>query len=208
MLCTEDDQVALHRLNWQRLWVIQPDASVCSATWSSDGKMLAIGGTDGRIALVDSEQGDMTRLHAGLPDAAQPITDMHWQDVRAADQHTTQRPVTMATRLQHVCSPPPPPTPPPGYQRPSPYAPPPQGMCRSADTTAHNNSCATVRWCICARVASIAHLLGSCLPHFVAVHAHAPAAHHRRVSTGIHAPHPRLHVRRGPHQGTVARWLM
>lgn len=124
MMCTEDDQLALHRLNWQRLWVIQPESSVSSATWSSDGKMLAIGGTDGRIALVDSEQGEVLRLHASLPDAAQPILALHWQDVSAATETTSQRPSTMASRLQTLCSPPPPPTPPPGYQRPSPYAPP------------------------------------------------------------------------------------
>lgn len=220
MLCTEDDQLALHRLNWQRLWVVQPEASVCSATWSSDGKMLAIGGTDGRIALVDSEQGDALRLHAALPDAAQPIIALHWQDVRAMDDNATQRPSTMAARLQAVCSAPPPPTPPPGFQRPSPYAPPNTSSKGTQEDGMHLRG--TTRLCHifvtslytstlgprrsgASRVGSIAHTLHPGPPHLTAdvVRTHAAAPDHRRLPAGFHVPRGGLHAWRGVAPGAA-----
>ncbi len=122
MLCTVDDQVALHRLNWQRLWAIQPDAPVHCIAWSSDGKMLAIGTADGNTCLVDGEHGDVTLKQALLP-THQHITALHWIDVSTTPSSNTHATSAVMGRLQRLFSPPPPPTPPPGYQQPSPYAP-------------------------------------------------------------------------------------
>jgi anaphase-promoting complex subunit 4 len=40
-LVTSDGQLALHRLNWQRLWSIAPDSPVTALCWQPDGKLLA-----------------------------------------------------------------------------------------------------------------------------------------------------------------------
>lgn len=121
MLCTVDDQLALHRLNWQRLWSLQPDAAVHCIAWSSDGKMLAIGTADGNTCLIDGEHGDITLKQALLP-THQHIAALHWLDVCTTPASNTHATSAVAGRLQRLFSPPPPPTPPAGFQRPSPYA--------------------------------------------------------------------------------------
>lgn len=71
-LATADGQLAVHRLNWQRLWSISPETInglgtnfvggtlISALAWSPDGKQLAVGGVDGGVALVCAEDGHIT----------------------------------------------------------------------------------------------------------------------------------------------------
>ncbi|XP_044738265.1 anaphase-promoting complex subunit 4 [Chrysoperla carnea] len=51
-------EVSLHRLNWQRVWSLQPsdvDYTVSGMAWRPDGKVIAIGYSNGTLLLVDVE---------------------------------------------------------------------------------------------------------------------------------------------------------
>lgn len=65
-MVTKDQQLIMHRFNWQRLWAVTPEKRVTSICWRPDGKALAVGHEDGNISLHDVENGDVfrqTRAH-------------------------------------------------------------------------------------------------------------------------------------------------
>ena len=58
-ICTEE-HLAVHRLNWQRLFTISGlDHLVLCLAWSPDGKLLAAGHSDGSVSLYNVEDGEL-----------------------------------------------------------------------------------------------------------------------------------------------------
>eukprot|EP00741_Cyanophora_paradoxa_P023696 tig00021612_g22890.t1 len=49
--------VVVHRLSWQRLFVIQHKADVCAISWRPDGRALAVGLSSGMVYVYDVENG-------------------------------------------------------------------------------------------------------------------------------------------------------
>ncbi|MCO5603136.1 hypothetical protein L7F22_057283 [Adiantum nelumboides] len=60
-MVTKDQQLIMHRFNWQRLWAVSPEKRVMSLCWRPDGKALAVGHEDGTISLHDVENGNVFR---------------------------------------------------------------------------------------------------------------------------------------------------
>ena len=61
-LVTADNQVAVYRLNWQRLWSVGHLASpVTALCWSASGQTLAVGHQDGMLCLLNVENGEEMR---------------------------------------------------------------------------------------------------------------------------------------------------
>jgi WD40 repeat protein len=54
-----DGRIAVHRLNWQRLWLVTPDAAATALAWTPSGDALAVGRADGVVSLLDAETGDV-----------------------------------------------------------------------------------------------------------------------------------------------------
>lgn len=60
-MVTKDQQLIMHRFNWQRLWAVSPEKRVTSICWRPDGKAVAVGHEDGTISLHDVENGNIFR---------------------------------------------------------------------------------------------------------------------------------------------------
>lgn len=58
-----DGQLHLHRLNWQLLWAVVPDAQITAVAWRPDGKIFAAGHQDGGISIYDVETGEVRARH-------------------------------------------------------------------------------------------------------------------------------------------------
>ena len=56
-IVTQENQIALHRLNWQRIWTATETRDVTSLSWKSDGKAIVTGFADGHYAVWDIENG-------------------------------------------------------------------------------------------------------------------------------------------------------
>ena len=54
-----DGRIAVHRLNWQRLWLVTPDAPATALAWTPSGNALAVGRADGVVSLLDAETGEV-----------------------------------------------------------------------------------------------------------------------------------------------------
>eukprot|EP00882_Tetradesmus_deserticola_P027458 GHRQ01030401.1.p1 GENE.GHRQ01030401.1~~GHRQ01030401.1.p1 ORF type:complete len:159 (-),score=28.72 GHRQ01030401.1:246-722(-) len=52
-----DGQLHLHRMDWQLLWAVSPEALVTAVTWRPDGKEIAAGHANGAISILDVETG-------------------------------------------------------------------------------------------------------------------------------------------------------
>ncbi|KAL4428023.1 hypothetical protein ABPG75_002112 [Micractinium tetrahymenae] len=76
-----EGQLAVHRLNWQRLWWASPDAPVTALEWRPDGKQLAVGLEDGSVLLLNTEDGEVQQRRQLLPDALVAIS---WTEAAAA----------------------------------------------------------------------------------------------------------------------------
>ena len=88
-----DGRIAMHRLNWQRLWLVTPDAPATALAWTPSGNALAVGRADGVVSLLDAETGDVvdeTRFDSsgGVPNLAMalhcdvvgaPVTAIAWR---------------------------------------------------------------------------------------------------------------------------------
>ncbi|XP_076064305.1 anaphase-promoting complex subunit 4 [Oratosquilla oratoria] len=85
-------QVALHRLSWQRVWIISPpgeEVKVMGITWRPDSKVLAIAYSSGDIILVDIE--DSTPVHK--LEMKCNITSLSWsQHVPASQEASSSQP--------------------------------------------------------------------------------------------------------------------
>ena len=66
-ICTEE-HLAVHRLNWQRLFTISGlDHLVLCLAWSPDGKLLAAGHSDGSVSLYNVEDGELLSVSRAHP---------------------------------------------------------------------------------------------------------------------------------------------
>jgi len=54
-IATTDSQVAVYRVNWQRLFAIATGHPVHCIAWRPDGQQLAVGLSDGSVALYSVE---------------------------------------------------------------------------------------------------------------------------------------------------------
>lgn len=54
-----DGSIAVHRLNWQRLWLVTPDAAPTALAWTPGGESLAVGRADGAVSLLAAETGEV-----------------------------------------------------------------------------------------------------------------------------------------------------
>jgi hypothetical protein len=79
---TSDGQLAVHRMNWQRLWSLAPDAPVTALAWRPDGKLLATGHKDGSLSVWDVETGRAVARHARAHFA--PIAALDWSATPAS----------------------------------------------------------------------------------------------------------------------------
>ena len=72
---TQDGQLTLHRLNWQKLWTAAFEASAVDVCWKPNGKAIAVGHVNGNVSILDVENGDLMktlRLHQA------PVVRMRW----------------------------------------------------------------------------------------------------------------------------------
>lgn len=72
-----DGQLHLHRMDWQQLWALSPEALVTALCWRPDGKQLATGHANGAISVLDVETGDVVsdnKVHYAA------ITTLQWSD--------------------------------------------------------------------------------------------------------------------------------
>lgn len=58
-----DGQLALHRMDWQQLWVVAPASAVTAVCWRPDGKQIAAGHANGGLSLLDVESGATLAEH-------------------------------------------------------------------------------------------------------------------------------------------------
>lgn len=58
-----DGQLRLHRMDWQQLWAVAPEALITAICWRPDGKELAVGHINGALSMLDVETGDITAAH-------------------------------------------------------------------------------------------------------------------------------------------------
>eukprot|EP00889_Picochlorum_renovo_P001262 jgi/Picre1/28292/NNA_003698.t1 len=59
VLVTENGQLQLFRLNWERLWSKQPESPITCVQWRPDGKQLAYGDENGDIFILSAEDGSV-----------------------------------------------------------------------------------------------------------------------------------------------------
>uniref|UniRef100_A0A7S3UE54 Anaphase-promoting complex subunit 4 n=1 Tax=Picocystis salinarum TaxID=88271 RepID=A0A7S3UE54_9CHLO len=72
---TQDGQLTLHRLNWQKLWTAAFEASAVDICWKPNGKAIAVGHVNGNVSILDVENGDLLktlRLHQA------PVVRLRW----------------------------------------------------------------------------------------------------------------------------------
>ncbi|WIA35226.1 hypothetical protein OEZ86_003688 [Tetradesmus obliquus] len=58
-----DGQLQLHRMDWQLLWAVSPEALITAVAWRPDGKQIAAGHANGAISVLDVETGDTVSSH-------------------------------------------------------------------------------------------------------------------------------------------------
>lgn len=55
-----DGRIAVHRLNWERLWITRTESSPTALAWTPNGDALSIGCKSGAVLLVAPETGEPT----------------------------------------------------------------------------------------------------------------------------------------------------
>ena len=102
-LITSDSQILVHRVTWQRLFVISVDEQpVRCLAWRPDGKQLAAGHADGSVTLYDVEDGELLSCHR---EHSSPLCLFSWVEAVPAGEQPALLPGGLRT-------PPIPPTPP------------------------------------------------------------------------------------------------
>lgn len=56
----EGGRVAVHRLNWQRLWLVTLPSSPTAIVWTPDGEALTVGCQSGTVLLLASIDGSIS----------------------------------------------------------------------------------------------------------------------------------------------------
>jgi len=83
-LITSDSQILVHRVTWQRLFVISVDEQpVRCLAWRPDGKQLAAGHADGSVTLYDVEDGEQLSRHREHPS---PLCLFSWVEAAPAGE--------------------------------------------------------------------------------------------------------------------------
>ena len=108
-LITSDSQILVHRVTWQRLFVISVDEQpVRCLAWRPDGKQLAAGHADGSVTLYDVEDGELLSCHR---EHSSPLCLFSWVEaVPAGEQpalvpgglRTPPTPLPRLPRLPHL----------------------------------------------------------------------------------------------------------
>ncbi len=104
LVLDDGQQLQLHRLNWQLLWMASPEALITAICWSPDGRQLAAGHQDGSVSIYDVESGEVRTHHAG-PATSGPgsqIVSIAW--TAQQDNQTTTGMATVAVHQQQVLS--------------------------------------------------------------------------------------------------------
>ena len=76
VLVTEDGQLQLFRLNWERLWTKQPKSPITSLQWRPDGKELAYGDEQGFIYILTAEDGSLVESRKAFSQGK--VIALHW----------------------------------------------------------------------------------------------------------------------------------
>ena len=109
-LITSDSQILVHRVTWQRLFVISVDEQpVRCLAWRPDGKQLAAGHADGSVTLYDVEDGEQLSRHREHPS---PLCLFSWVEAAPAGEQPAlllsclHTPCASATYPAYAASPP------------------------------------------------------------------------------------------------------
>lgn len=87
--CCFNDDISCHRLNWQRIWVhsfTKSNAEPSALCWRPDAGLLAIGFSDGRLVLLETERGEQ---HATVKTGAEGINHLSWVEEAPRGQRGT-----------------------------------------------------------------------------------------------------------------------
>lgn len=87
-------EVALHRLTWQRVWLLSPqdeaDDTVANLAWRPDGKLLAVSYTNSRnLCLVDIENKNI--IHKKQHESNKRVTCMSWLPIGNPDNDNSSQ---------------------------------------------------------------------------------------------------------------------
>ncbi|GLC57497.1 hypothetical protein PLESTB_001233600 [Pleodorina starrii] len=100
-LVSDDGQLGVYRLEWQKLWVACPDTPITALCWRPDGKVLASGHRHGAVSLYNVEACELFRtLRAPL--APSPICHLSWVQGLAPHPATTTPALHLAYRYRHT----------------------------------------------------------------------------------------------------------
>ncbi|EFJ52439.1 hypothetical protein VOLCADRAFT_86521 [Volvox carteri f. nagariensis] len=99
-LVSDDGQLGVHRLEWQKLWVACPDTPITALCWRPDGKVLATGHRHGAVSLYNVEACELFRtLRAPL---AAPVCHLSWVQGLAPNPATATPTLHLAYRYRHT----------------------------------------------------------------------------------------------------------
>lgn len=59
-IVNQENQISMHRLNWQKIWSATETRDITALAWKSDGKSIITGFSDGHYTLWDIENGTIT----------------------------------------------------------------------------------------------------------------------------------------------------
>lgn len=81
-IVTQENQLSLHRLNWQRIWMVAETRDVTTLSWKEDGKSIVTGFADGHYAVWDIENGtsSFSTVKHGVSSIVTrvPVVQMNW----------------------------------------------------------------------------------------------------------------------------------
>ena len=102
-LITSDSQILVHRVTWQRLFVISVDEQpVRCLAWRPDGKQLAAGHADGSVTLYDVEDGEQLSRHREHPS---PLCLFSWVEAAPAGRQLSPAGCTPCASAAHATPP-------------------------------------------------------------------------------------------------------
>ncbi|EDV25859.1 uncharacterized protein TRIADDRAFT_55371 [Trichoplax adhaerens] len=82
-MATEEGEIWLYRLSWQKVWTIAAEGNQCKINcfaWQPDGRVLAVGRSDGHVRFYDVEKGNILINWSQWKGLA-PVILMDWIDV-------------------------------------------------------------------------------------------------------------------------------
>ncbi|KAL1921038.1 uncharacterized protein VTP21DRAFT_11673 [Calcarisporiella thermophila] len=102
-------EIFLYRLSWQKVWSISlADATVQAVAWRPDGKVIAIGYSDGKIKLHDVSTAKviytipLIQTPSSSTQKSVPITCLHWAEEKKDDQQHVVKPPQQDDILQYL----------------------------------------------------------------------------------------------------------